>query len=209
MFHLNKPNLDTLRIFGSPCSVTIPDAKRKETDLKTYYGRLLGHEMPNLHAYSVLLKSGKVFISREVMVDENFFSGGYREMNDVLNITNDEKETSTAPIATVETDSDDSDNEMTSQSPTQGQPSAVARAPPPAPIQGTRGAVGSTPQATNGTSSEEDEEETHDEPKEAPQVVPFQTEAGHRSSRDRKEPERYTPAVNFISALRPLRKRLR
>jgi hypothetical protein len=68
------PDLNTLRVFGSPCMVKIPDERRHKLQMKTEPGKLLGFDLPNMKAYRVLTTGGKVIPNRDITADEDFES---------------------------------------------------------------------------------------------------------------------------------------
>jgi transposase InsO family protein len=77
-----KPDVSTIKIFGSPCMVRVPDQKRHKLQPKSEPGRILGFDLPNLKAYKVLTSSGEVVRSRDVIAQEDFESKADRIMYD-------------------------------------------------------------------------------------------------------------------------------
>jgi len=66
-----KPNVDHLKVFGSPCYVLQPKVKRRKLDQKADMGILIGYSTKS-KAYKIYdLKSNKVVIARDVKVSEN------------------------------------------------------------------------------------------------------------------------------------------
>jgi len=66
-----KPNVDHLKVFGSPCYVLQPEVKRRKLDQKADMGILIGYSTKS-KAYKIYdLKSNKVVIARDVKVAEN------------------------------------------------------------------------------------------------------------------------------------------
>ena len=65
-----KPNLEHLRIFGSPCYVLQPEIKRRKLDQKDEVGILIGYNTKS-NGYKVFdLKTNKTVIGRNVKVIE-------------------------------------------------------------------------------------------------------------------------------------------
>jgi anaerobic ribonucleoside-triphosphate reductase len=66
-----KPNVDHLKVFGSPCYVLQPEVKRRKLDQKADMGILIGYSIKS-KAYKIYnLKSNKVVIARNVKVADN------------------------------------------------------------------------------------------------------------------------------------------
>ena len=65
-----KPNLEHLRIFGSPCYVLQPEIKRRKLDQKDEVGILIGYNTKS-NDYKVFdLKTNKAVFGRNVKVAE-------------------------------------------------------------------------------------------------------------------------------------------
>ena len=65
-----KPDISHLRIFGSSCSVHIPDMKRTKLDAKSWEGYLVGYSETS-KAYKVWNpKSRNVVVARDVIINE-------------------------------------------------------------------------------------------------------------------------------------------
>jgi hypothetical protein len=66
-----KPNVDHLKVFGSPCYVLQPEVKRRKLNQKADMGILIGYGT-KFKAYKIYdLKSNKVVIARDVKVADN------------------------------------------------------------------------------------------------------------------------------------------
>jgi hypothetical protein len=66
-----KPNVDHLKVFGSPCYVLQPEVKRRKLDQKADMRILIGYNTKS-KAYKIYdMKSNKVVIARDVKVAEN------------------------------------------------------------------------------------------------------------------------------------------
>jgi hypothetical protein len=66
-----KPNVDHLKVFGSPCYVLQPKVKRRKLNQKADMGILIGYSTKS-KAYKIYyLKSNKVVIARDVKVADN------------------------------------------------------------------------------------------------------------------------------------------
>jgi hypothetical protein len=64
-----EPDLSTLKVFGAPCMVKVPDPRRHKLDPNAQPRRLLGFDLPNTKAYKVLTSRNVVVKSREVEAD--------------------------------------------------------------------------------------------------------------------------------------------
>jgi hypothetical protein len=49
-----EPDLSTLKVFGAPCVVKVPDPRRHKLEPNAQPRRLLGFDLPNTKAYKVL-----------------------------------------------------------------------------------------------------------------------------------------------------------
>ena len=68
-----KPSLRHLKVFGSLCYTHVPDVKRSKLDEKAEKGVLIGYSSQS-KGYKVYgIDSGKVFISRDLKVDEDAY----------------------------------------------------------------------------------------------------------------------------------------
>ena len=65
-----KPNLSTLRVFGSKAYAHIPKEKRNKLDFKSYAGYLVGYAF-NSKGYRILLDNNVIVESRDVIFDES------------------------------------------------------------------------------------------------------------------------------------------
>jgi transposase InsO family protein len=71
LWHGYKPNVEHLRVFGSPCFYLLPEVNRGKLDQKAELGILLGYSTKS-SGYKVFdLKSNKAVIARNVRVDED------------------------------------------------------------------------------------------------------------------------------------------
>jgi len=71
IWYVFKPNVDYLKVFGSPCYVLQPEVKRRKLDQKADMGILIGYSTKS-KAYKIYdLKSNKVVIARNVKVADN------------------------------------------------------------------------------------------------------------------------------------------
>jgi transposase InsO family protein len=75
-----EPDVGTVKVFGAPCMVKVPDQKRHKLNLKAEPGRLLGFDQPNLKAYRVLTFKGVLVQSRDIVAQEYFESKADRRM---------------------------------------------------------------------------------------------------------------------------------
>jgi hypothetical protein len=66
-----KPNVDHLKVFGSPCYVLQPEVKRRKLDQKATMGILIDYSTKSKACKIYDLKSNKVVIARDVKVAEN------------------------------------------------------------------------------------------------------------------------------------------
>jgi transposase InsO family protein len=78
-----EPDISTLRVFGAPCMVKVPDQRRHKLQFKTEPGRLLGFDLPNTKSYRVVLSSGKITRSRDIVPDETFQSQADQRMHEL------------------------------------------------------------------------------------------------------------------------------
>jgi hypothetical protein len=115
------PDLRTLRVFGAPCMVKVPDERRNKLQHKTHLGRLLGFDLPNVKSHRVLTASG-ITRSRDITVDEEFTSHadvGMSNFDDEIGIApavvdpvvptiEPETSTSTPPVPAIAPETEDS-----------------------------------------------------------------------------------------------------
>lgn len=70
LFYGKKPDVAHMRTFGSVAYARVPDKLRKKLDPKSLKGVFVGYE-PTSKAYRVLLDSGKLVVSRDVIFHES------------------------------------------------------------------------------------------------------------------------------------------
>ena len=70
LFYGRKPDVSGMRVFGAKAYVPIPKQLRRKLDSVSQEGTFVGYE-PNSKAYRVLLHSGKVEVSRDVVFAES------------------------------------------------------------------------------------------------------------------------------------------
>ena len=177
------PDLTSLRVFGAPCMVKIPDEKRHKLEFKTEPGRLLGFDLPNTKAYKVLTSSGTVTQSRDVTVNEDFESKADKRM------LNSEIDMGIAPTPEVD------DTPPPPPAPALPAPALTVDDTPPPPDAAPSSSAAQPPGAQDATLHEESD--TEDLP---------QTGSHHRSSRENKgqAPERFNPAsFRLVRATQP------
>ena len=68
-----KPSIKHLRVFGSLCYTHVPDVKRSKLDEKAEKGILIGYSSQSKGYKVYNINSEKVFISRDVKVDEDAY----------------------------------------------------------------------------------------------------------------------------------------
>lgn len=66
----NKPDVSNLRVFGATAYAQVPKQLRQKLDPVSEVGVFIGYE-PQSKAYRLLLKTGKMKISRDVIFDES------------------------------------------------------------------------------------------------------------------------------------------
>ena len=69
LFYGTRPDISSLRVFGSTAYALIPKKLRQKLDPVSIMGIFVGYE-PNSKAYRILLPSGKITISRDVTFNE-------------------------------------------------------------------------------------------------------------------------------------------
>ena len=69
LFHGSKPDVSGMRVFGAKAYVHVPKQLRQKLDAVSQTGIFVGYE-PHSKAYRVLLDTGKISISRDVIFDE-------------------------------------------------------------------------------------------------------------------------------------------
>jgi hypothetical protein len=69
LFYGIRPDISSLRVFGSIAYALIPKKLRQKLDPVSIMGIFVGYE-PNSKAYRILLPSGKITISRDVTFNE-------------------------------------------------------------------------------------------------------------------------------------------
>ncbi len=69
LFHGSKPDVSGMRVFGAKAYVHVPKQLRQKLDAVSQTGIFVGYE-PHSKAYRVLLDTGKISISRNVIFDE-------------------------------------------------------------------------------------------------------------------------------------------
>jgi transposase InsO family protein len=183
------PDLRTLRVFGAPCMVKVPDQRRNKLQHKTQPGRLLGFDLPNVKSYRVLTASG-IIRSRDITVDEEFTSHadvGMSNFDDEIGIA----PAVVHPVApTICIEPKTSTSTATAASPTTSTPPAPAIASATEDLVAPTDAPSSNPPVSTAaprppydpTAGENDSP---------------QTAAHHRSSRDTKgvPPARFIPGT--------------
>ena len=70
LFFGRKPNVSGMKVFGATAYVHVPQSLRKKLDSHSQKGIFVGYEA-NSKAYRVLLNSGKISISMDVIFDED------------------------------------------------------------------------------------------------------------------------------------------
>ena len=69
LFHGSKPDVSSMRVFGAKAYVHVPKQLKQKLDAVSQTGIFVGYE-PHSKAYRVLLDTGKISISRDVIFDE-------------------------------------------------------------------------------------------------------------------------------------------
>ena len=69
LFHGSKPDVSGMRVFGAKAYVHVPKQLRQKLDAVSQTGIFVGYE-PHSKAYRVLLDTGNISISRDVIFDE-------------------------------------------------------------------------------------------------------------------------------------------
>jgi hypothetical protein len=77
-----RPEISTVKIFGAPYMVKVPNLKWHKLAPKSEYGKLLGFDLRNLKAYHVLTSAGVVLQSCDFAIQEGFESKVERIMHD-------------------------------------------------------------------------------------------------------------------------------
>jgi transposase InsO family protein len=176
-----KPDVSTLRVFGSPCSVQVPI--RHKQQFKDEPGVLLGFDLPNLEAYRVLTKRRQVVVRRTVTVNEFFEPHADRMMHEGM------------PY-----DDDDADDKNEAADPPQIQRPSQTPSPPTQETSAADTSVQETSPPTQETSAADNTLQPPSSPtNETPPASPLQGELlaspNRRSGRENKgcPPVRYAP----------------